>query len=215
MKKIVLAMLLVAAVTAVAQTAAAPAQPARRPVPHPLRQRPEKRDQRSSRIQRLRGRRAANGCCGQGQRPGSVSDAISQQRDERRRAGTFDGRLPADGQPGQDAGHGGRRFWQANPCNIRALALLAYTKQAMADGRPERGRRISPKPARTAKRACSVCRRRLSRRARPDCGLGQAENADAVDFQRRGWTGRFPGQGLRQGRDSICGQPWKPIRRTC
>ena len=178
MKKIVLAMMLVAAVTAVAQTTPAPAQAA----PQPQRPRqlsrpprtllPEKRDQRSGRIQRLRGRRAADGCRRQDQRTGSVSDAVSEQRDEGRRAGALDERLPADGQRSQRRWTRRKRFLQTNPCNMRALALIAYTKQAMATA----GQNA----------ATEFCRRRASRRK----GIAVSADGDQAAMARRMPIGR-------------------------
>ena len=139
MKKIVLAMLLVAAVTAVAQTAAAPAQPApqQSPAPSPAAPPQKKEIKDPAEYNAYVGAVQQTGRRRQGQRLGSVSDPVSQQRDEGRRAGTFDGRLSSRRGNQAKTLETAQKVLQVNPCNIRALALLAFTKQAMATG-PER-----------------------------------------------------------------------------
>src|ERR1700719_1240606 len=60
----------------------------------------EERNQGSGGIQRLRRRRPTDRSRGQDQRPGSVPHPVSQQRNERRRAGVADGNVSASGQSG-------------------------------------------------------------------------------------------------------------------
>ncbi len=131
MKKNFLAMLLVAAVTAVAQTAPAPAQPApqQNPSPSPAPQKKEIKDpaeynayvgavQQSDAAAKVSGLEAFLT-----QYPNSVmkEDALE----------LLMGAYQATGNQAKTLDTA-QKVLQANPCNLRALALLAYTKQAMA-----------------------------------------------------------------------------------
>jgi len=57
-----------------------------------------------------------------------------------------------------------QKVLQANPCNIRALALVAYSKQAMATG-PNAQQSLT-EAGQTSEKGLQCCRRRASRRAR-------------------------------------------------
>ncbi len=131
MKKNFLAMLLVAAVTAVAQTAPAPAQPApqQNPSPTPAPQKKEIKDpaeynayvgavQQSDAAAKVSGLEAFLT-----QYPNSVmkEDALE----------LLMGAYQATGNQAKTLDTA-QKVLQANPCNLRALALLAFTKQAMA-----------------------------------------------------------------------------------
>src|SRR5713101_1165602 len=131
MKKNFLAMLLVAAVTAVAQTAPAPAQPApqQNPSPTPAPQKKEIKDpaeynayvgavQQSDAAAKVSGLEAFLT-----QYPNSVmkEDALE----------LLMGGYQATGNQAMTLDTS-QKVLQANPCNLRALALLAFTKQAMA-----------------------------------------------------------------------------------
>jgi tetratricopeptide (TPR) repeat protein len=131
MKKIVLAMLLVAAVTAVAQTAAAPAQPAPQPSPAPAAA-PQKKEIKDpaeynayvGAVQQTDGAAKVSGLeAFLTQYPNSVmkEDALELLMGAYQQTGNQAKTLDTAG-----------KVLAANPCNIRALALLAYTKQAMA-----------------------------------------------------------------------------------
>jgi tetratricopeptide (TPR) repeat protein len=72
------------------------------------------------------------------------------------------------------------KILQVNPCNLRALALIAYSKQAAATG---------PSAQQSLSEAGHVGGR-----------LGQAEKHDQRDLQQRGRHGRIHGQGLCEGR---------------
>ncbi len=131
MKKNFLAMLLVAAVTAVAQTAPAPAQPApqQNPSSTPAPQKKEIKDpaeynayvgavQQSDAAAKVSGLEAFLT-----QYPNSVmkEDALE----------LLMGAYQATGNQAKTLDTA-QKVLQANPCNLRALALLAFTKQAMA-----------------------------------------------------------------------------------
>src|SRR5260370_34529120 len=136
MKKNFLAMLLVAAVTAVAQTAPAPAQPApqQNPSSTPAPQKKEIKDpaeynayvgavQQSDAAAKVSGLEAFLT-----QYPNSVmkEDALE----------LLMGAYQATGNQAKTLDTA-QKVLQANPCNLRALALLAFTKQAMAGARQD------------------------------------------------------------------------------
>jgi tetratricopeptide (TPR) repeat protein len=145
MNKIFLAMLLVAAVTAVAQTASAPAQapPAQAPpaqpapaqaAPAPAQPAPQKKEikdpaeynayvgavQQSDTAAKISGLEAFVT-----QYPNSVmkEDALEQLMTAYQQAGNTTKMLDT-----------AQKVLQANPCNLRALAVVAFTKQSMATG---------------------------------------------------------------------------------
>src|ERR1700693_140106 len=133
MKKIVLAMLLVAAVTAVAQTAPAPAQPAPQQNPAPSPAAPQKKEikdpaEYNAYVGAVQQQDAAAKVSGLEafltQYPNSVmkEDALELLM------GAYQG-TNNQAKTLETA----QKVLQANPCNIRALALLAYTKRAMAE----------------------------------------------------------------------------------
>jgi tetratricopeptide (TPR) repeat protein len=132
MKKIVLAMLLVAAVTAVAQTAPAPAQPAPQQTPTPSPAAPQKKEikdpaEYNAYVGAVQQQDAAAKISGLEafltQYPNSVmkEDALELLM------GAYQG--TSNQAKALDTA---QKVLQANPCNLRASALLAYTKQAMA-----------------------------------------------------------------------------------
>jgi hypothetical protein len=62
-----------------------------------------------------------------------------------------------------------QKVLQVNPCNIRALALVAYSKQAMATG-PNAQQNLA-EAGQSGEKGLQCCRRRPSRRApRPRIG---------------------------------------------
>jgi len=143
MKKIVLAMLLVTAVTAFAQTTPAPAQPASPQNPTPAPAAPQKKEikdpaeynayvgavQQTDATAKVSGLEAFLT-----QYPNSVmkEDALEILM------GAYQQVLSQAKTPDQQTLNQtkmletGQKVLQVNPCNLRALALLAYTKQAMA-----------------------------------------------------------------------------------
>ena len=133
MKKIVLAMLLVAAVTAVAQTAPAPAQPAPQQTPTPSPAAPQKKEikdpaEYNAYVGAVQQQDAAAKVSGLEafltQYPNSVmkEDALELLM------GAYQG-TNNQAKTLETA----QKVLVVNPCNIRALALLAYTKRAMAE----------------------------------------------------------------------------------
>jgi hypothetical protein len=134
MKKIILAMLLVAAVTAVAQTASAPAQTAPPQTATPSPAPPQKKEikdpaeynayvgavQQTDATAKISGLEAFLT-----QYPNSVmkEDALELLMGAYQQAANQPKTLET-----------AQKVLQVNPCNIRALALLAFTKQAMATG---------------------------------------------------------------------------------
>jgi tetratricopeptide (TPR) repeat protein len=134
MKKIILAMLLVAAVTAVAQTASAPAQTAPPQTATPSPAPPQKKEikdpaeynayvgavQQTDATAKISGLEAFLT-----QYPNSVmtEDALELLMGAYQQSGNQPKTLET-----------AQKVLQVNPCNIRALALLAFTKQAMATG---------------------------------------------------------------------------------
>src|SRR5271157_4241848 len=140
MKKIVLAMLLVAAVTAVAQTASAPAQPATAPAqaapqpnPAPPPAAPQKKE-----IKDPAEYNAYVGAVQQQDAAAKVSGLeafLTQYPNSVMREDALELLMGSYQQTGNSAKtlDTAQKVLQANPCNIRALALLAYTKRAMAE----------------------------------------------------------------------------------
>lgn len=143
MKKIVLAMLLVTAVTAFAQTAPAPAQPAPQQNPTPAPAAPQKKEikdpaEYNAYVGAVQQTDAAAKVSGLeaflAQYPNSVmkEDALEILM------GAYQQVLSQAKTPDQQTLNQtkmletGQKVLQVNPCNLRALALLAYTKQAMA-----------------------------------------------------------------------------------
>ncbi len=143
MKKIVLAMLLVTAVTAFAQTAPAPAQPASPQNPTPAPAAPQKKEikdpaEYNAYVGAVQQTDAAAKVSGLEafltQYPNSVmkEDALEILM------GAYQQVLSQAKTPDQQTLNQtkmletGQKVLQVNPCNLRALALLAYTKQAMA-----------------------------------------------------------------------------------
>ena len=150
MKKIVLAMLLVAAVTAVAQTAAAPAQPATAPAqpaaqqnPAPAAASPQKKEikdpaEYNAYVGAVQQTDAAAKVSGLEafltQYPNSVmkEDALELLMGAYQQAAS-QAKTPDAAQANQAKMLAtAQKVLQANTCNVRALALLVYTRQAMA-----------------------------------------------------------------------------------
>ena len=132
MKKIVFAMLLVAAVTAVAQTTAAPAQPAPQQSPTPSAAAPQKKE-----IKDPAEYNAYVGAVQQTDAAAKVSGLeafVTQYPNSVMKEDALELLMGAYQQTGNQAKtlETAQKVITANPCNLRALALLAYTKQAMA-----------------------------------------------------------------------------------
>jgi tetratricopeptide (TPR) repeat protein len=131
MKKIVLAMLLVATVTAVAQTAAAPAQPAPQSSPAPAAA-PQKKE-----IKDPAEYNAYVGAVQQTDAAAKVSGLeafLTQYPNSVMKEDALELLMGAYQQTGNQAKtlDTASKVLATNPCNIRALALNAYTKQALA-----------------------------------------------------------------------------------
>jgi tetratricopeptide (TPR) repeat protein len=130
MKRIVLAMLLVAAVTAVAQTASTPAPTAPQPGAAPAPQKKEIKDPAEY--------NAYMGALGQQDAAAKVSGLeafLTQYPNSVMREDALELLMGAYQQTGNSAKtlETAQKVLQANACNLRALALLAYTKRAMAE----------------------------------------------------------------------------------
>ena len=127
MKKIVLAMLLVAAVTAVAQTAAAPAQGA---APTPPTQKKEIKDtaEYNAYVGAIQQADAASKISG-------LEAFVSQYPNSVMKEDALELLMSAYGQAGntQKAQETAMKVLLANPCNLRALALLSFTKRSAAE----------------------------------------------------------------------------------
>ncbi len=133
MKKIILAMLLVAAVTAVAQTASAPAQPATSPAAPQKPAAPPKKE-----IKDPAEYNAYVGAVQQTDAAAKVSGLeafLTQYPNSVMKEDALELLMGAYQQTSNQAKtlETAQRVLQANPCNLRALALLAYTKRAMAE----------------------------------------------------------------------------------
>ncbi len=132
MKRIVLAMLLVAAVTAVAQTAAAPAQttPQASAAPAAAPQKKEIKDPAEY--------NAYMGALGQQDPAAKISGLeafLTQYPNSVMKEDALELLMGSYQQTGNQAKtlETAQKVLQANPCNLRALALLAYTKRNMAE----------------------------------------------------------------------------------
>jgi len=133
MKKIVLAMLLVAAVTAVAQTAPAPAQPAPQQNPAPSPAAPQKKE-----IKDPAEYNAYVGAVQQQDAAAKISGLeafLTQYPNSVMKEDALELLMGAYQQTNNQAKtlDTAQKVLQANPCNIRALALLAYTKRTLAE----------------------------------------------------------------------------------
>lgn len=136
MKRILVAMLLVAAVTAVAQTAATPSQTAPpqsaapAPTPAPAPQKKEIKDPAEY--------NAYMGALGQQDAAAKISGLeafLTQYPNSVMREDALELLMGSYQQAGNSAKtlDTAQKVLQANACNLRALALLAYTKRAMAE----------------------------------------------------------------------------------
>src|SRR5208282_5072522 len=133
MKKIVFAMLLVTAVTTFAQTAPAPAQPAQPQSPTPAPAAPQKKE-----IKDPAEYNAYVGAVQQTDAAAKVSGLeafLTQYPNSVMKEDALELLMGAYQQTGNQAKtlDTAQKVLLANPCNIRALALLAYTKRAMAE----------------------------------------------------------------------------------
>jgi hypothetical protein len=134
MKKIVLAMLLVATVTAVAQTAAAPAQSAPQQTPSAAPATPPKKEMKDPAEYN-----AYMGAAGQSDPAAQISGFeafVTQYPNSAYKEDALELLMAAYQKTGNQAKtlETAQKVLQANPCNLRALALIAYTKQATATG---------------------------------------------------------------------------------
>src|SRR5882762_1094248 len=132
MKKIVLAMLLVAAVTAVAQTPPAPAQPAPAQTA-PTQPAPKKEMKDPAEYN------AYVGAAGQTDAAAQISGFeafLTQYPNSTYKEDALELLMTAYQKTGNQAKtlETAQKILLVNPCNIRALALVAYTKQAMTTG---------------------------------------------------------------------------------
>src|SRR6202166_884625 len=132
MKKIVLAMLLVAAVTAVAQTAPAPAQAAPTQAA-PTQPAPKKEMKDPAEYN------AYVGAAGQTDAAAQISGFeafLTQYPNSAYKEDALELLMAAYQKTGNQAKtlETAQKVLVVNPCNIRALALVAYTKQAMTTG---------------------------------------------------------------------------------
>ncbi|HUM05340.1 MAG TPA: hypothetical protein VLT90_07755 [Terriglobales bacterium] len=132
MKKIVLAMLLVAAVTAVAQTSSAPAQPQQNPAQPtaPAAQKKEIKDPAEY--------NAYVGAVGQTDPAAKISGFeafLTQYPNSVMKEDALELLMGAYQQTGNQAKtiETAQKVLAANACNLRALAVLAFTKRAMAE----------------------------------------------------------------------------------
>jgi tetratricopeptide (TPR) repeat protein len=129
MKRIVLAMLLVAAVTAVAQTAPAPSQPAPQPNAAPA-QKKEIKDpaEYNAYVGAVQQKDAAAKISG-------LEAFLTQYPNSVMKEDALELLMGAYGESNNPPKtlETAQKVLQANPCNLRALALLSYTKRAMAE----------------------------------------------------------------------------------
>src|SRR6202045_644139 len=134
MKKIVLAMLLVAAVTAVAQTAPAPAQPAPQQNPAPSPAAPQKKE-----IKDPAEYNAYVGAVQQADPAAKISGLeafLTQYPNSVMKEDALEILMGTYQQKGDPVkmGDAAQRLLAVNPNNVRALALLAYSKRIQAQG---------------------------------------------------------------------------------
>jgi tetratricopeptide (TPR) repeat protein len=143
MKKIVLAMLLVAAVTAVAQTAPAPAQPApAQAAPAqaaPAQAAPTQPAAPKKEMKDPAEYNAYVGAAGQTDAAAQISGFeafLTQYPNSAYKEDALELLMAAYQKTGNQAKmlETAQKVLVVNPCNIRALALVAYTKQAMSTG---------------------------------------------------------------------------------
>src|ERR1035438_10208457 len=137
MKRIVLAMLLVAAVTAVAQTTPAPAQTAPQSGP-PAQTAPAAAPAQKKEIKDPAEYNAYVGAVQQKDPAAKISGLeafLTQYPNSVMKEDALELLMGAYGETNNQAKtlDTAQKVLQANPCNLRALALLAYTKRAMAE----------------------------------------------------------------------------------
>jgi tetratricopeptide (TPR) repeat protein len=143
MKKIVLAMLLVAAVTTVAQTASAPAQPAPQQNPAPTTAAPQQSASPAApapQKKEIKDPAEYNAYVGAVQQQDAAAKVsgleafLTQYPNSVMKEDALELLMGAYQQTANQAKtlETAQKVLLVNPCNIRALALLAYTKQAMA-----------------------------------------------------------------------------------
>jgi tetratricopeptide (TPR) repeat protein len=143
MKKIVLAMLLVAAVTTVAQTASAPAQPAPQQNPAPTTAAPQQSASPTAAApqkKEIKDPAEYNAYVGAVQQQDAAAKVsgleafLTQYPNSVMKEDALELLMGAYQQTANQAKtlETAQKVLLVNPCNIRALALLAYTKQAMA-----------------------------------------------------------------------------------
>lgn len=129
MKKILLAMMLVATITAVAQTAATPAQTAPAPSTAAAAQKKEIKDpaEYNAYVGAVEQKDAAAKVSG-------LEAFLTQYPNSVMKEDALELLMIAYQQTGNQAkmSETAQKVLQVNPCNIRALALVAYSKQAMA-----------------------------------------------------------------------------------
>jgi hypothetical protein len=133
MKKILLAMLLVAAATAVAQTASAPAQPQQPAAPGQAPAAPQKKE-----IKDPAEYNAYMGAQGQQDPAAMISGFeafLTQYPNSVMKEDALDQLMNAYTKAGNQAKvmETGQKLLQVNPCNLRALAVMAFTKRAQAE----------------------------------------------------------------------------------
>ena len=132
MKKIVLAMLLVAAVTAVAQTGAAPTQttppPSGTPAPAPQKKEIKDPAEYNAYVGAVQQKDAAAKISG-------LEAFLTQYPNSVMKEDALELLMGAYGETNntQKTLDTAQKVLQANPCNLRALALLSYTKRALAE----------------------------------------------------------------------------------
>lgn len=134
MKRIVLAMLLVAAVTAVAQTAPVSSQPAPQPTGTPAQTPPPQKKE----IKDPAEYNAYVGAVQQKDAPAKISGLeafLTQYPNSVMKEDALELLMGAYGESNNQAKtlETAQKVLQANPCNLRALALLSYTRRAMAE----------------------------------------------------------------------------------
>src|SRR5580700_2860897 len=141
MKKIVLAMLLVAAVTAVAQTAPAPAQPAPAPTA-PAQTAPQQGAPAAPQKKEIKDPAEYNAYVGAVQQTDPAAKIsgleafLTQYPNSVMKEDALELLMGTYQQKGDAAkmGDTAQRLLQLNPNNVRALALLAYSKRVAAQG---------------------------------------------------------------------------------
>ena len=107
-----------------------------------------------------------------------------------------------------------QKVLQANPCNIRALALVAYTKQAMAMRARTRSR-ILPTLARAGEKGLQCLQTATKPDGTSDADWDKLKAQTSRDFQWRRRHGCLSMPRIMRRRSSICAPRWKRIRPTC